>query len=159
MALAGEAGTITPTLTLSATPSVVSPGEEFTLYGRLTPSKESGDTNQDGKIDIWDVRTIAAHFGTREGMSGYNPDYDLNKDGKIDIWDVRIVASNFGQNSGGKPIIIEVYDPSRDIWRPSFSTYTSAAPYGYFEYTLYAPSDIPTPIVLYFRAYFPGGEY
>jgi hypothetical protein len=49
-----------------------------------------GDVNNDGKVDIWDLRTVAALFKQS------NTVYDLNGDGVIDILDVVAVSANYG---------------------------------------------------------------
>jgi len=55
----------------------------------------------DGKIDIYDVRMTAKHFGTREGDPDWDPTFDVEPpggDGKVDIADVRAVARHFGED-------------------------------------------------------------
>jgi hypothetical protein len=49
-----------------------------------------GDVNNDGKVDIWDLRTAAALYKQS------NTVYDLNGDGVIDILDVVAIAANYG---------------------------------------------------------------
>jgi len=50
-----------------------------------------GDVNCDGKVDIFDLRTIALYYDQSSPAK-----YDLNDDGIIDLFDLVIVASNFG---------------------------------------------------------------
>ena len=55
----------------------------------------------DGKIDIYDVRMTAKHFGTKEGDPDWDPTFDVEPpggDGKVDIADVRAVARHFGED-------------------------------------------------------------
>ncbi len=56
-----------------------------------TPVPLPGDVNGDGTVDIFDLATIAVHYGEA------NSEVDLNGDGQIDIFDLSIVASNFGK--------------------------------------------------------------
>lgn len=55
-----------------------------------TFSPIQGDLDNNGKVEIFDLRTIAALYGTT------NPTYDLTGDGLIDIFDLVVVARNFG---------------------------------------------------------------
>jgi hypothetical protein len=58
-----------------------------------------GDVNCDGRVDVLDLRTVAAFY---DKTSTTDPDwssismYDLNGDGTIDIYDLVLVAANFG---------------------------------------------------------------
>jgi hypothetical protein len=56
-----------------------------------------GDVDGNGQVDIFDVRLIAAAFGSYPGNPRWNPDYDLNQSGGIDIFDIRLAAKNFGK--------------------------------------------------------------
>jgi hypothetical protein len=57
-----------------------------------------GDINNDGTVDIWDIRTVAAFYDAQQGDPNWSiaSKYDLNGDGIIDIFDLVIVAVNFG---------------------------------------------------------------
>ncbi len=55
-----------------------------------------GDVNQDGKIDVRDLATVAKSYGTTPGRSGYDFNLDLNFDFRVDIRDLAIVARSFG---------------------------------------------------------------
>jgi len=48
------------------------------------------DINQDGVVDILDLRLVALHFG--ETTTSPYPRYDVNADGLVDILDIRLVA-------------------------------------------------------------------
>jgi hypothetical protein len=65
-----------------------------------TFSPIQGDVNNDGTVDITDLRTVAAYYNAEEGDTNW-PDasqYDLNGDKIIDIFDLVQVARNFGFN-------------------------------------------------------------
>jgi hypothetical protein len=49
-----------------------------------------GDVNNDGTVDIFDLRTEAAYFDQQ------NPTYDLVGHTTIDIFDLAIIGANFG---------------------------------------------------------------
>ena len=63
-----------------------------------TFSPIQGDVNNDGTVDIFDLRTVAAYFGVEQGDSAWAnaSKYDLNGDQMIDVFDLRIIAANFG---------------------------------------------------------------
>lgn len=68
------------------------------IDGFYTFAPLRGDLNGDGKVDILDVVTVAAAFGSTPGASNWNPAADLNKDGIVDILDVVLVTSNYGKS-------------------------------------------------------------
>ena len=57
-----------------------------------------GDINNDGVVNIIDLRTVAAYFDVKAGdpLWSVASNYDLNGDGVIDIYDIVLVAANFG---------------------------------------------------------------
>ena len=55
-----------------------------------------GDFDYDGKVDIKDIATAAAAFGSFPGHERWNPICDTNNDGKIDIKDIAVTATGFG---------------------------------------------------------------
>lgn len=55
-----------------------------------------GDTNHDGVIDVSDLGSLLAAFGTAAGGPGYNYFADLNKDGNIDVSDLGGLLAMFG---------------------------------------------------------------
>lgn len=71
-----------------------------------------GDINNDGKVDIRDVRLVAKAYGSfgpdyfypgSPASSNWNPACDLTgsngvSDGKVDIRDMELIAANFGQH-------------------------------------------------------------
>lgn len=147
---------IKPVLTLNVDKTTASPGETITLYGRLEFPPECGDINNDGLINIRDLAYVASRFGALEGTPEYDPKADLNGDGVINIRDVIVVAFLFGKTISWWDILITEQTTGFSDW-----TYTGYSPIdthkGAFYYTYTVPSDISTPTVLYFQAYFPGG--
>lgn len=56
-------------------------------------NKIEGDLNNDNKVDIFDLVTVARDFGKKDdGFAG-----DADRDGDVDIFDLVIVAKNFGK--------------------------------------------------------------
>ena len=64
-------------------------GFDYDLFVKATFT--SGDVNGDGKVDIFDLSFIAAHYG------GSDPAADVNEDGQVDIFDLTVAAGNYGQ--------------------------------------------------------------
>ena len=69
-------------------------GPDFTY----TFSPIQGDVNNNGTVDIFDLRLVAVYFNAKQGDPNWTEasGYDLNGDGKIDILDAGLVAGNFG---------------------------------------------------------------
>jgi len=55
----------------------------------------SPDLNDDGIVDIFDLRICAKAFGSKPGDINWNPIVDLNQDGLIDIFDLRKIAKHY----------------------------------------------------------------
>jgi hypothetical protein len=55
-----------------------------------------GDLNDDGKVDMKDISTVASGFGVAPGHPRWNPEADQNFDNKIDLRDIATVAKHFG---------------------------------------------------------------
>ena len=53
----------------------------------------------DGKVDMYDIGSVARLFGAKYPDLDYNPNYDANDDGKLDMFDVGTVARHFGENT------------------------------------------------------------
>jgi len=53
-----------------------------------------GDVNNDGSVDLFDLRLVAIYFGVKNGdaLWGTASTYDLSNDGVIDVFDLRVVA-------------------------------------------------------------------
>ena len=81
------------------------------LYGHISDSTTSigllylvgvgakrGDVDMDGKIDIADLATVAASYGTSYGQANYNPLADVTMHGADNIQDLATVAYNYGQS-------------------------------------------------------------
>ena len=63
-----------------------------------TFSPIQGDVNNDGVVDIFDLRPVGAYYNVQQGDPNWTAasTYDLNGDGIIDVTDLRLVAVNFG---------------------------------------------------------------
>lgn len=72
----------------------ISVGPDFAY----TFSPIQGDVNNDGTVDIYDLRTVAIYFMVKETDPNWQAasTYDFNGDGVVDVFDLRTVASNFG---------------------------------------------------------------
>ena len=66
-----------------------------TANGRFSNSVLNGDLNGDGKVDIYDITTVAIAFGATPENQRWNPAADLNGDGIIDIFDILLVIVHF----------------------------------------------------------------
>ncbi len=57
-----------------------------------------GDVDNNGVVDVFDLRTVAGYYMVKQGDPNWPQasTYDLNGDGIVDILDVRTAASNFG---------------------------------------------------------------
>jgi len=64
-------------------------GPNFTI-------KFKGDVNGDCKVDIIDLSTVGAAFGSSIGSAAYKPNADLNNDNTINIVVLVLVAGSFG---------------------------------------------------------------
>jgi hypothetical protein len=69
------------------------PDGNWDIYYRTSLA---GDVNENGQVDVFDLSTVGAAYGTFEGLPGYNADADINKDGIIDARDVAIVTLYYG---------------------------------------------------------------
>lgn len=60
-----------------------------------------GDVNNDGTVDVLDLRTVAAYYGKTSADPEWleASKYDLTNDNIIDIFDLVIVAANYGFTS------------------------------------------------------------
>jgi uncharacterized protein (DUF2141 family) len=70
----------------------VSPDFQYTF------SPIQGDVNNDGTVNVLDLRTIAAFYGVKTGDPNWTQAsfYDLNGDGIIDENDLNLAAANYG---------------------------------------------------------------
>jgi hypothetical protein len=57
-----------------------------------------GDVNNDGEVDVFDLRTVACYYDSNPSRPDWveASKYDLNGDNVIDIYDLAAVAANFG---------------------------------------------------------------
>jgi len=56
------------------------------------------DFDDNGVIDMRDIRRVAKAFGSQPGDLNWDPVVDVNGDNKIDMRDIRAVAKNFGKD-------------------------------------------------------------
>jgi uncharacterized protein (TIGR03790 family) len=63
----------------------------------------AGDADLDGDVDLLDVSTVEAAFGTRAGEAGYTLMADMNADGVVDLWDLNFVEDNYSATIGLNP--------------------------------------------------------
>lgn len=63
-----------------------------------TYSPIQGDINNNGSVDIFDLRTVAAFYNAKVGDPYWSAAsiYDLNNDSVIDLFDIVIIAVKFG---------------------------------------------------------------
>jgi uncharacterized repeat protein (TIGR02543 family) len=63
-----------------------------------TFSPIQGDVDNNGIVELFDLRAVAFYFGSKQGDSGWDDasKYDLDGDGTIDVLDLRIIAANYG---------------------------------------------------------------
>lgn len=67
-----------------------------TLLDGMVQVRFTGDVNVDGRVDIVDLATVGASFGSTPSTPGWNPEADINNDSVVNIVDLAIVAANFG---------------------------------------------------------------
>jgi parallel beta-helix repeat protein len=58
----------------------------------------AADVVMDGQVDMWDLATVAKHFGCSLGDSRWMFRADVNGDGRIDMKDLGFVANQWGNN-------------------------------------------------------------
>lgn len=64
--------------------------DPITANGRFSNVVLNGDLNGDGKVDIYDLVTVAIAFGATPENQRWNPAADLNGEGIIDIFDIML---------------------------------------------------------------------
>jgi hypothetical protein len=83
------------TITANATIAADNYPADNTLADGTIKVRILGDINDDGKVDMWDLRAMGLAFGSYPGDPMWNPDADLNQSGGIDVFDFRLAAMNF----------------------------------------------------------------
>lgn len=56
-----------------------------------------GDINADGRVDLADMRILAASWNRAAGQPGFDPRADLNGDNRVNVFDLQILASHWTQ--------------------------------------------------------------
>ena len=88
--------------TLSASASVV-PGEIDTSDNNVTDGlilvTIPGDTNGDGRVDIYDAIMISNAFNSVPGTPDWNANADINSNNVVDVYDAILLANNFGKTA------------------------------------------------------------
>jgi hypothetical protein len=83
-------------------PTLITPPSTIHLTINLIQGDVAGEYGiLDGKVDITDLRTIAAFYDTM--VPPTDAKYDVKTDGTIDIFDLVVVATNFGYNKPDSP--------------------------------------------------------
>jgi hypothetical protein len=59
-----------------------------------------GDATGDGSVDVVDLLTLIAAFGTLVGDPGYDATCDFNGDGSVDVADLLYMVDTFGMTYG-----------------------------------------------------------
>ena len=57
----------------------------------------AGDINNDRRVDITDLSSVALQFGMTSSDNGFDSHNDINSDGTIDILDLVIVGKNYNR--------------------------------------------------------------
>jgi beta-glucanase (GH16 family) len=92
--------TVTATATLLAGEQIMryvnlgSASDEFNINGFSLCALPAADTNGDGSVDITDLGTLLANFGTTSGAT--LSDGDVNGDGAVSITDLGTLLAEFG---------------------------------------------------------------
>lgn len=58
-----------------------------------------GDVDNNGKVDLSDLVTVALAYGLKLGDPQWNPEADINKDGEVNLQDLVIVAIAYGREA------------------------------------------------------------
>jgi len=80
----------------SAVPDEIQTSDNTFIDGKVKV-KMMGDINGDGVIDIYDLTTVGAVYGSFKGDPRYDPEADINKDGHIDMRDLAVIGRNYGK--------------------------------------------------------------
>mgnify|MGYP000138547682 CR=1 FL=1 len=124
-AMATEAGLVTggfKGVVLNAINSTFDPAQNTQFYGR----DQGGDHNAaycpyldiratyngdcrlvygilDGKVNVFDLSTMAAAWNSTTIMPQYNPECDFNCDGKVNVFDLNMMAANWNKTTPDEP--------------------------------------------------------
>jgi len=73
--------------------------ENNLLVGGFIIETILGDVNGDGKINILDIATVAAAYGSHPGHPKWNPNTDLDNNDFINILDIAKAAAHYGEGT------------------------------------------------------------
>ena len=76
---------------------ITSPVFRIRLKTETPTTIPAWDVNEDGKVDITDLVSVATALGSN---SPENPRLDVNADGTVNIQDLTLVATHFGETAG-----------------------------------------------------------
>ena len=83
------------------TPYDIPVGNSKDLYPLITPfstvQSHKGDSNNDGRIDVFDLDAFAQSWGTGSDHQRFRECFDFNDDGKIDVFDLDQFAQSWGK--------------------------------------------------------------
>ena len=66
-------------------------GDPLMVYKTWVP----GDADLDGDVDMVDITSVKAAYGTQEGQPGYSIWADMNANGVVDLWDLTFVKYHY----------------------------------------------------------------
>ena len=86
--------------TLSAY-ALLAPGENntaATFVGGVVTVTIPGDVDGNGRVNMGDIVSLCAAFGSTAGQPNWNPNCDIENNGRVDMGDIVIACANFGRH-------------------------------------------------------------